>query len=80
MKKKTAHQNAMKKPYWVGVRKDKFTGHDVFQAAEDEVTSEKYPNYDYTIGPFTKKSAADERAESEQNKTGMFHPFPGHPR
>jgi hypothetical protein len=65
--------------YWVGVRKDKYTGHDVIET-EGEPQEKDYPQYDYTIGPFDDKEKAQERALIEENKTGMFHPFPGHER
>lgn len=59
-------------PYWVGVRKDRYENHDVIQAIESDVTPEKYPDYDYFIGPFTDKSAASERGRLEKNCTGTF--------
>jgi len=69
------------KEYFVGVRKDKWTGHDVVELEKGARVEEKdYPNYSYMVGPFTDKSKAEERALTEENKTGMFHPFPGHPR
>ena len=69
------------KIYYVGVCKDKWTGHDVVEGESGkEVNETNYPQYDYMIGPYTDKTTAEDRARIEENKTGMFHPFPGHPR
>lgn len=65
--------------WWVGVLKVKHTGHEVFSTSVDP-EPEKYPQYDYVIGPFADKTAADKRAATEINGTGMFHAYPGHPR
>jgi len=60
------------KTYWVGVRKDRYTGHDVFSDEEDNITPKNYPQYDYTIGPFASKTKAKKHAEKTKNKTDTF--------
>jgi hypothetical protein len=60
------------KTYWVGVRKDRYQDHDVFEDYESKVTLEKYSNYDYCLGPFKLKTKAKERAKTEKNLTGTF--------
>ena len=60
------------KKYWVGVLKIKYTDHDVINETADNVTPQKYPQYDYIIGPFDDEAAATARAKTEKNQTGMF--------
>lgn len=58
--------------WWVGVLKGSYCNHDVFTDAEENCTPQKYPQFDYVIGPYTSKAAAEERARNEKNKTGTF--------
>lgn len=64
--------NKKQLPYWVGVVTGSYDKHEVFQAEEEDVTPEKYPRYDYTVGPYPSKKEAAKRAAIEKNKTGTF--------
>lgn len=56
--------------YWVGV---KATKNEVFEDKNpDEVTSEKYPEYEYCVGPFSEKKRADDYAARHTNVDGTF--------
>jgi hypothetical protein len=65
--------------FWVGVLKGQYENHEVFSSSKDP-EPEDFPKYDYVVGPFSKKKEAEKKAREEKNQTGMFHPFPGHPR
>lgn len=68
-------------PWYVGVRKGQYAGHEknIFQCSEPPTPS-SHPDLDYVVGPFESKEKAVEYGAHERNHTGMFHPFPGHPR
>lgn len=57
--------------FWVGVLKGKYTGHCVFESDVDP-EPEDVPDCDYVIGPYKDKTAAEKRAVTERNQTGMF--------
>lgn len=63
---------AKQKPasFYVGVRKDRYTNHDVLE--DDDPSAEKYTQYDYVVGPFANRATAEKRAKTEKNLTGTF--------
>lgn len=64
-------QVASKKAWWVGVLKGKWENHRVFEFDGDPEPSD-CPDCDYVLGPFKEKKAAEARARTEHNQTGMF--------
>lgn len=62
----------MSKTYWVGVLKTKYTDHEVVHCTEADANPEKYPQYDYMVGPFDNEEVAKTYAKKEKNKTGTF--------
>lgn len=73
LRRRSELSKPMANQYWVGVRKDRVQNHDVFELPQTEQPEqESHGQYEYVIGPFAEKLAAEKRARTEKNLTNTF--------
>ena len=65
----------MKIKWWVGVKANVYTDHEVFKAKQSP-NEKSHSQYKYVIGPFNTQLKAKEHAATHKNVDGMFHPGP----